>query len=506
MAAPPKPNFAEGISIAALAEGGMLVGDVGGEDVLLARHGEEIFAIGASCTHYHGALAQGLMVGDTVRCPLHHACFSLRTGALLRNPALDPVDRWRVERSGDRIVVREKLTAASPAPEHAVRGTLQSVVIVGGGAAGLAAAAALRRQGYENGLTLVSADDVAPYDRPNLSKDFLAGTAPAEWMPLRTDSYYADNHIELILEAAVGSLELPQKRIVLENGRVIGFDALLLATGSSPVRLPLPGATADNVRYLRSMADGRDLLARAEAARQVVVLGMSFIGLEVAASLRMRGLEVHVVGRERMPMEHTLGTEVGALLREVHTAHGVQFHFGTTVQGIEGRRFTLSDGTVLEADFMVAGVGVRPNVELAQHAGLAIDRGVVVDQYLETAASGVFAAGDIARWPAYPSRQPIRVEHWVVAERQGAAVARNLLGHRESFDAVPFFWSQHYDLTLNYVGHAERWDSVSIEGELAKRDCLIRYRLANRTLAVATLSRDRESLQAELALENGKEP
>jgi NADPH-dependent 2,4-dienoyl-CoA reductase/sulfur reductase-like enzyme len=260
------------------------------------------------------------------------------------------------------------------------------------------------------------------------------------------------------------------------------------------------------VRYLRSMADGRDLLARAEAARQVVVLGMSFIGLEVAASLRMRGLEVHVVGRERMPMEHTLGTEVGALLREVHTAHGVQFHFGTTVQGIEGRRFTLSDGTVLEADFMVAGVGVRPNVELAQNAGLAIDRGVVVDQYLETTASGVFAAGDIARWPAYPSRQPIRVEHWVVAERQGSAVTRNLLGHRESFDAVPFFWSQHYDLTINYVGHAERWDSVSIEGELAKRDCVIRYRLANRTLAVATLSRDRESLEAELALENGKEP
>ena len=506
MSPPPKPNLTDGILVAALAEGRMLVGNVDGEDVLLARRGDEIFAIGAACTHYHGALAEGLMVGDTVRCPLHHACFSLRTGAVLRNPALDPVDRWRVERSGDRIVVRQKLTSAAPPPQRAASRALQSVVIVGGGAAGLAAAAALRREGYENALTIVSADDAAPYDRPNLSKDFLAGTAPAEWMPLRSANYYADNHIELVLNAAVGSLELPQKRIVLQNGRVIPFDALLLATGSTPVQLSLPGATPDNVRYLRSMADGRALVARAEAARRAIVLGTSFIGLEVAASLRTRGLEVHVVGRERTPMERTLGSEVGTLLREVHAAHGVQFQFGVTVQGVEGRRFTLSDGTALEADFMVAGIGVSPNVELARRAGLAIDRGVVVDRYLETTASGVFAAGDIARWPAYPSRDPIRVEHWVVAERQGAAAARNILGYRESFDAVPFFWSQHYDLTINYVGHADRWDSVSIDGELTKRNCAIRYRRADRTLAVATLSRDRESLEAELALETGREP
>jgi apoptosis-inducing factor 3 len=506
MAPPPKPNFAAGIPLATLTEGQMLVGDVDGEDVLLARRGEELFAIGASCSHYHGALAEGLMVGDTVRCPLHHACFSLRTGAVLRNPALDPLDRWRVERSGDRVLVRQKFISAPPSPEHTPPRTLQSVVIVGGGAAGLAAATALRREGYENALTLVSADDTPPYDRPNLSKDFLAGTAPAEWMPLRSANYYADNHIELVLNAAVGSLELPQKRIVLENGRVIAFDALLLATGSTPLRVSLPGATPDNVCYLRSMAEGHALVARAAAARRAIVLGTSFIGLEVAASLRMRGLEVHVVGRERMPMERTLGTEVGALLREVHAAHGVQFHFGVTVQAIEGRRFTLSDGTALEADFMVAGIGVSPNVELAQRAGLAIDRGVVVDQYLQTAASGVFAAGDIARWPAYPSREPIRVEHWVVAERQGMAAARNMLGHRESFDAVPFFWSQHYDLTINYVGHADRWDSVSIDGELAQRNCAVCYRRADHTLAVATLSRDRESLEAELALEHGKEP
>jgi apoptosis-inducing factor 3 len=230
MSPPSKPNLAAGIPLATLTDGQMLVGDVDGEDVLLARRGDEIFAIGAACTHYHGALAQGLMVADTVRCPLHHACFSLRTGAMLRNPALDPVDCWRVERGDGRIVVREKLTTAPPRPEHAPSRTLRSVVIVGGGAAGLAAAATLRREGYENALTIISADDAAPYDRPNLSKDFLTGTAPAEWMPLRSERYYADNHIELVLNAAVGSLELSQQRVVLQNGRAIAFDALLLAT------------------------------------------------------------------------------------------------------------------------------------------------------------------------------------------------------------------------------------------------------------------------------------
>jgi NADPH-dependent 2,4-dienoyl-CoA reductase/sulfur reductase-like enzyme len=413
--------------------------------------------------------------------------------------------RWRVERVGERVFVREKL--AAPAQKSFTpaesRRPPASVGIVGGGAAGLAAAEMLRREGYDGRVTLFSADDSAPYDRPNLSKDYLAGTAPAEWMPLRTPEFYAEHRIELVLGARVTSLDARRKRVELEAGGSREFDALLLATGAEPVRLPVEGAADSQVLYLRSFADGRALAERAAAAKQVVVVGASFIALEVAASLRERRVAVHVVAPEQAPLERVLGREVGALVRSLHEARGVVFHLGETVAHVDGRKVTLSGGAALEADFLVLGVGVRPALALAQQAGLEIDRGVSVNEYLETSASGVFAAGDIARWPDPHSGQRLRIEHWVVALRQGQVAARNILGRRERFDAVPFFWSQHYDVTLRYVGHAEKWDAVEIDGDLAARGCAVTYKLAGRTLAVATLSRDLHSLQVEASMEEG---
>jgi len=293
MSAAGGPDFEKGFPAGDVPDGGMVLGHVGEEAVLVARRGGELFAVGASCTHYHGPLAEGIVVGDTVRCPWHHACFSLRTGEALRAPALDPVSCWRVERNGDTLVVREKL---SPAPKaKGANSHPASVVIVGGGAAGLAAADMLRREGYGGSLKMISADDSAPYDRPNLSKDFLAGSAPPDWIPLRSPDYYRDQRIDLVLGSRVASLEPQARQVELENGTVHAFDALLIATGADPVRIPVEGATDAQLHYLRSFADSQALVARAAAAKRVVVVGASFIGLEVAASLRKRGVAVDVV-------------------------------------------------------------------------------------------------------------------------------------------------------------------------------------------------------------------
>jgi NADPH-dependent 2,4-dienoyl-CoA reductase/sulfur reductase-like enzyme/nitrite reductase/ring-hydroxylating ferredoxin subunit len=498
------PDFRNGFSLLGLPDGGMVLGRVDTEDAILLRRGDALFAVGAHCTHYHGPLAEGLIVGDTLRCPWHHACFSVRTGEALRAPALDPIACWRVERVGDIAFVREKL------PEPAPRRTVplakspswpESVVIVGGGAAGLAAADMLRREGFQGPLTIVSADDSAPYDRPNLSKDFLAGTAPDDWIPLRTPEFYAERHIDLVLNSPVSSIDVKQRRAALENGTGYAFGALLIATGADPVRLEIPGAADLPIHYLRTFADSRAIVARAVTAKRAVVVGASFIGLEVAASLRMRGIEVHVVGPENVPLERVMGPDVGHFVQELHKSQGVVFHLGRTVSRIEGTRVILSDTTTLAADFVVVGAGVRPSVALAERAGLAIDRGIKVDAYLQTSAPGVFAAGDVARWPDPHSGESVRVEHWVVAERQGQVAARNILGHRERYDAAPFFWSQHYDTAINYVGHAENWDAVDIDGTLAARDCTVTYKRGDRRLAVATISRDLQSLQAELAME-----
>src|SRR5882724_1318451 len=282
-----KPDLKGGVALGGLADGGMLVGRVDDEDVILARRGDELFAVSAYCTHYHGPLAEGLMAGDTLRCPWHHACFSLRSGEALRAPALDPIACWRVERVGDKVFVREKISTPDPAKGHS-QNAPDPVVIVGGGAAGLAAADMLRREGYDGGVTLISADDAPPCDRPNLSKDYLAGTAQEDWIPLRSAGYYTERRIELVLNARVSLLDVSARRVQLENGRTYGFGALLLATGAEPVRLPVPGAADSQIHYLRTFADSRAIVAKAASAKRVVVVGASFIGLEVAASLRAR--------------------------------------------------------------------------------------------------------------------------------------------------------------------------------------------------------------------------
>jgi apoptosis-inducing factor 3 len=499
-AQPVGPDLALGITAAELPDGGKLLGHVGQEPVLLVRRGPDVFAIGAQCTHYSGPLAEGLVVDDTVRCPWHHACFDLRTGEALRAPALSPVDTWRVEQRNEKIFVREKRAQTEKKP-RAKRDEPKKIVIVGGGAAGFAAAEMLRREKYEGDIVMLSSDDTPPVDRPNLSKDYLAGSAPEEWLPLRDSSFYSDNAIDLRLNTTVAAIDVRARTIALADGEKIPFDRLLLATGAEPVAPSIPGAKASDVLVLRTLKDCRAIIERAKTARWAVILGASFIGLEVAASLRARNIEVHVVAPEEHPMEKILGPDLSRLVRAIHQQHGVVPHLGETARGLEGRRMTLSGGSVLEVDLIVAGLGVRPRLGLAEAAGLRIDRGVAVDAFLETSAPGIFAAGDIARWPDRLTGEAIRVEHWVVAERQGQTAALNMLGRRDPFDAVPFFWSQHYDVPINYVGHAESWDGLATEGDIANKDGLVRMRRAGRTLAVASVFRDLESLEAEVNLE-----
>jgi NADPH-dependent 2,4-dienoyl-CoA reductase/sulfur reductase-like enzyme len=360
----------------------------------------------------------------------------------------------------------------------------------------------LRREGYEGPLTMLSADDSPPSDRPNLSKDFLAGTAKEDWIPLRGPEFYADRKIDLVLKARVSALDVAGKRVQVEGGKSYAFDRLLIATGAEPVHLDVPGATPTQVHYLRTFSDSKAIVAKAEAAKTVVVIGASFIGLEVAASLNARKLEVHVVSPESQPLERIMGAEVGRFVRKLHEDHGVVFHLGQTVSGVSGRKVTLKDGTTIDADFLVVGVGVRPVTAIAERAGLTMDRGIAVNEFLETSAPGIFAAGDVARWPDAHTGERIRVEHWVVAERMGQTAAKNLLGRRERFDAVPFFWSQHYDVTINYVGHAEKWDAIEVDGELDKQDAAVTYKRGGKTLAVATVFRDKLSLEVEAKLES----
>ena len=490
-----------GIAITRIAPNGMLLGHAHGEPVILARRDDELFAVGAVCTHYGAPLIDGLVVGDTLRCPWHHACFSLRTGEALRAPALSAISCWRVEQRDGKAYVSAKRDSAPARSAPAGAGLPESIVIIGGGAAGNAAAEGLRREGYQGRVTMLSADDSLPCDRPNLSKNFLAGSAPADWLPLRSAAFYQEHDIGVRLATRVVNIDNTERRLQLDDGSTLAYGALLLATGAEPIRLDIPGAGLPHVHCLRTQADSEAMVSAVPTCRRAVVIGASFIGLEVASSLRARNIDVHVVGRETSLMEKILGPQVGNFLRELHEKHGVVFHLGTSPMKIDAQGVTLKNGEKLAADLVVVGVGVRPAIALAEQAGLAIDRGIVVDEYLQTSVPGIFAAGDIARWPDRLTGERIRVEHWVVAGRQGQTAARNMLGQRERYDAVPFFWTEQYDFGLAYVGHAERWDQADIDGSLEARDCTITYRRGGQKLAVAVVHRDLEGLRAEVEFE-----
>ncbi len=496
------PDFEQGIRIDEVADGAMLQGHAFGEAVLIARRGEDFFAIGATCTHYGGPLAKGLMVDCTVRCPWHHARFDLRTGEAIAAPALTDVSSWKIEKRDERVFVTGK-SDKKPTPQKPATSP-SSVVVVGAGAAGGAAAEMLRRKGYTGPITLIGRDDYLPYDRPNLSKDYLAGNAQEEWIPLRPNDFYHEQKIDTVTGTEVQKIDTRKREVTLSNGKSLGYGALLLATGADPVHLEIPGNDLPQVCYLRTLVDCQRIIEKAKNGKRVVIIGDSFIGLEVAWSLRERKLEVAVVGKHSVPLANVLGRELGSLVLKTHEANGVKFHLGRTATKIEEGIVQLDDGTRLDCDFVVAGVGVRPNTALAESAGIETKNGVLVNEFLETNVPGIFAAGDIARWPD-PRAGNIRVEHWVVAQRQGQTAARNILGAREPFVVPPFFWSNHFDVHIHYVGHGSRDDQPKVAGDVKAKDASVIFQSGEKVSAVASIGRDVENLRAEVALERGED-
>lgn len=489
------PELTSGIDVSTIPEGALLTAQVKGEPVVATRRGDEIFVVSAACGHYGAPLWDGAVIGFEVRCPWHHASFDLRTGEAVGPPAPRGIATWATSRQGNLVFAGER---REPTARTGVVTSPSSVLIVGAGAAGDAAAEQLRRRGYEGPITLVAKDGEGwPIDRPNLSKDTLAGTAPADWLPIRGAEFYEARRIELV-DATVTRLDSVKRVAVLSDGRTLPFGAALLATGASPIRLAIPGAELPHVHVLRTLPDLNGLLAALKPGVSVAVIGASFIGLEVAASLRTRGVEVSVIAPDAQPLARILGPDVGAFVRSLHEEKGVRFFLSRKPTSITATAITCDDGSSIAADVVVLGVGVRPNLAVAEASGLTVDRGVVVDAHLRTSAPGIWAAGDIARFPRGDTTW--RIEHWVVAQQQGQAAALDMLGVGAPFGHVPFFWSQHYDVPINYVGHAESWDTAEVAGSLGARNALVAYRKAGAIVALASVYRDRDSLLAEDAL------
>ena len=481
--------------------------------ILLARVGDQFHAVSGSCPHYGGNLAEGALCGTHVVCPLHHAVFNVVNGDLEEPPALDALVSYEVRVEGERLMVR---VPDEVSDRHAIALAKRDVtadsrqfVVIGAGAAGYAAAQTLREEGFRGHIVMITREDRAPYDRPNLSKDYLHGHADPEWMPLRPQEFFAEHDIQLVLNREVTRVDARAKTIVFEGGETMDYDALLVATGGAPVRLNIPGSDLKNVCVLRSFADADSIIETAGRSRRAVVVGASFIGMEAAYSLRERGLDVTVVAPSQEPFEVTLGNEVGAVFRREHERHGVRFKVGSIVYRFEGSHnveaVTVDSGESIETDMVVVGVGVRPVTHFLEGVELDQAGGVVVDSRLR-AADGLYAAGDIVSFVDLRTGERLRIEHWRTAQQQGRVAARNMLGRELPFEGVPFFWTQQFDLTLRYVGHAASWDEIVYQGDVSSHDFLAFYVKENRVLAVAGMNRDRELAAVEVLMKLDRLP
>jgi 3-phenylpropionate/trans-cinnamate dioxygenase ferredoxin reductase subunit len=363
----------------------------------------------------------------------------------------------------------------------------QTFVIVGASLTGAKAAETLRAEGFDGRVVLIGTEEQRPYERPPLSKDYLRGETDRETVYVHPEGFYAEHDIELRLGRTAVSLNVTGSELALDDGERLRYDRLLLATGAEPRRLPIPGAELDGILYLRSVEDCDALRDRLDRGGAVVVIGAGWIGAEVAASARQRGLEVTVLDPLTVPLERVLGAEVGAIYRDIHRDHGVQMLLGTGVEAFEGttavERVRTSDGGELACDFVVVGVGVQPRTALAAQAGLAVDNGILVDERLRTGAPGVFAAGDVANayHPFY--RERIRVEHWANALHQGPVVARTMLGQSAVYDRLPYFFSDQYDVGMEYTGFARSWDRVVFRGDPATREFIAFWVTGDRVAA-----------------------
>ena len=478
--------------VAEFPEGRVVARDVAGKPVLILREGAQVSAVGGECTHAGAPLAQGVVHQGRIVCPWHKATFCLRGGGVLEPPALDPLPRFaaRVEDGHIRLsLTPEEPERSQPSADA------RCFVIAGGGAAGAVAAQTLREEGFGGRIVMLDRENRVPYDRTILSKYVLSGEPGAEKSPLQTQAFYAEQKIER-RTGEVAGIDAAARQVRLADGSSLAYDALLLATGGTPKRPDLPGATMGQVFLLRSRADADAILAQAERSTSAVILGGSFVAMEVAASLRERGLAVTVVSKDKLPFAERLGAPVGEALMRLHKRRGVSFRLESEAAAIEGdtqvRSVLLKSGERLSADLIVIGFGVAPATGYASSLARSEDGGILVDKHLRV-ADGIFAAGDIARFPLRGEGPPIRIEHWRVAEQQGRLAARNMMGKGQAYDAVPVFWTIHYLKRLDYIGHATEWDDLVLHGDIEKPKFLVYYVKDGRVIAAAGLDRDRDT-------------
>ncbi len=459
----------------------------------------------AICSHYHAPLSDGLVVGHIVTCPWHNARFDVRDGRLDASPGLNNLATYETKVDNGQVWVRQVGKGTIPMPEGEDDRTF---LIVGAGAAGNSAAETLRREGFAGRIVMVTGDAHGPYDRTMLSKDLLSGEAPAKWLPLRGQKFYDRLKIEVRTEKLVTAVDPSSRSVTFADGTTMKADRILLATGGTARTLDLPVADKPGCFRLRSRKDAEAILAALEQAKTVVVVGASFIGLEVACSLRTREIDVHVVAPEAVPLAAVFGEQIGRRIKKTHEENGVTFHLGQTVKEFAGqdrvREVLLEDGSRLKTDCVIIGVGIRPAVEFLEASGLVKDGAVPVNGRLETAAKGLFAAGDIALVPDGRSGELRRVEHWAEAGRQGMHAARCMLGAKDSYREVPFFWSKQYGSSLRFIGHAPKFDQVVFRGDVSGKTFLAGFYADGTLRAAASVGRARELIRLGQLLEAGK--
>ena len=487
--------------------------EVDGAKILIARTGGEFHALSAFCTHYGAPLEKGVLSDGKIVCPWHHACFNVRTGDMLDPPAMDALVSYEAWKDGDNLIVRipenppgrrlPEMTRRDPEADD------RTFVIIGGGAAGYSAAQALRENGFKGRVLMITRERRLPYDRPNLSKDYLHGEAKDEWMPLREDSFYAEHDIEVLEGREVTSREADTGKIVLDDGDTIEPDGVLVATGGRPRSLGVQGSELGNIFTLRSFDDADAIISAARSASKAVVVGTSFIGMEAAHSLTELGLEVTVVGKDAVPFEHVFGEEIGLLFRREHEKHGVVFEMEKNVSRFFGEgkveKVLLNDGAEIEADIVLVGIGVVPETGFVNGIELLPDGGIPVDGYLHAAGS-VFAAGDIASYPDPRAGKRSRIEHWRVALQQGRTAAMNMLGMEVRYGGVPYFWTAQAGLNLRYVGHASSWDSLVTWGSVPDKEFITFFVSDGVVLAACGNGRDTEMAAIEELLRLRKMP
>jgi apoptosis-inducing factor 3 len=488
---------------AELPEGAPMLVKAGDNDVHLLRREGRVYAVGNKCSHYECPLNEGALIGATIVCRCHDARFDARTGKALSAPALNDLPVYEVKVEDGDILLGP---AQKPRFPKAEGSDARTFLIVGAGAAGNAAAETLRREGFAGRILMVTPETDLPYDRPNLSKEFISGEAKAEWMPLRSAKFYANQNIEVLTGTRVELIDPLRKTATLSDNLVVAFDKALLATGGAPRSPTIPGADGDGCYSLRSFSDARSVQEAAAAARRVLLIGAGFIGMELASSLCLRGLAVDVVAPEALPLAHVVGERIARYMKGRHEAKGVTFHLGTTAENISGTRgaksILLADGSRQEADFVVFGLGVQPAVEYLSATDLVQGKAVPVNGRMETKYPDILAAGDIAVVPNPVTGEALRYEHWVVAERQGQHAARSMLGSPALYDEVPFFWTRQTGISLKYVGFARAWDEIAWRGEVEKGRFLAGFYAGGRLLAAASVGMPGDLTAVELMLRN----